>query len=130
MCDECRQNPCDARCPNNTEEIDECCAECGNILEKGEEVYVNNNDEVICLECMENLEIGKIIDFFNLQKEVVQLYKKAEEFADKKLKIISKNRNLTVEEKEIYRDVFFEDYIQNTIYERAVINDLLHIGKR
>lgn len=71
MCEECRQNPCDARCPNNIEGINECCAECGNILEKGEEVYVNNNDETICLECMESLEIGKIIDFFNLQKEVV-----------------------------------------------------------
>ena len=57
------------------------------------------------------------------------VYKKAEEFADKKLEIVSSGRSLTDKEKEMYREIFFEDYIQNTIYERVIINDLLHIGK-
>lgn len=55
------------------------------------------------------------------------MYKKAQEFADKKLEFVSKNQNLTEKEKGIYWDIFFEDYIQNTIYERVIINDLLHI---
>ena len=38
MCNECNQYSCSAKCPNYTEEEQECCTECGIILEKGEEV--------------------------------------------------------------------------------------------
>lgn len=52
-------------------------------------------------------------------------YEKAEEFANNKLEIVSRNQNLTEQEKDIYWDIFFVDYIKNTIYERKLINDLL-----
>ena len=59
----------------------------------------------------------------------MEICEKAKEFADKKLQNVSKNQNLTDREKEIYREIFFVDYIQNTFYERVMINDLLHIRK-
>ncbi|WP_250278000.1 LIM domain-containing protein [[Clostridium] colinum] len=72
MCNECNQYICDSRCPYADADIEkECCMECGNILEKGEEVYVNEDNKPICTECMESLEVSKIIEFFKLQKEVI-----------------------------------------------------------
>ena len=71
MCNECNQYRCDIRCPNYTEEEKECCTECGSILEKGEEVLVNDDNEPLCTGCMDKLQTEDIIRFFNLQKEVV-----------------------------------------------------------
>lgn len=70
MCNECRQYPCNSRCPNNVEEERECCTECGNVLEKGEEVYVNDDNKIICFECFETMENIEIANFFGFQKEV------------------------------------------------------------
>ncbi|WP_250277999.1 hypothetical protein [[Clostridium] colinum] len=56
-------------------------------------------------------------------------YEKAEEFANNKLEIVSSNKNLTEQEKNIYWNIFFVDYLQNTIYERKLINDLLYVKK-
>ncbi len=72
MCNECNLQMCDPRCPySNVEEGQESCCECGNILEKGVEVYVNDENEVICEECFENIENKRIAEFFGLSKEVI-----------------------------------------------------------
>ena len=70
MCNECRQYPCNSRCPNNVVDERECCTECGNVLEKGEEVYVNDDNKIICFECFETMENIEIANFFGFQKEV------------------------------------------------------------
>ena len=71
MCNECNQYRCDIRCPNYTEEEKEYCKECGIILEKGEEVLINDDNEPLCIGCMDKLQTEDIIRFFNIQKEVV-----------------------------------------------------------
>lgn len=72
MCSSCNLIVCDPRCPySNIETEQECCCECGNILEKGEEVYVNSENEAICEECFESMENKRIAEFFGLFKEVI-----------------------------------------------------------
>lgn len=70
MCNECNQYSCSAKCPNHTEEEKECCTE-WDILEKGKEVLVNDDNEPLCIGCMDKLQTEDIIRFFNIQKEVV-----------------------------------------------------------
>lgn len=52
------------------------------------------------------------------------------EFAKNKLEIVSKNRKLTEEEKEMFFEIFVNNVIENIAYEGATINALLDIRKR
>ncbi len=69
MCEECRQSPCDTRCPNNTEEEKTYCKICDKVLED-EEVYTDGFD-YICENCFESMTPVDIAEMFNISKEAV-----------------------------------------------------------
>ena len=71
MCNECGQIKCLGRCPNNTEEEKIHCIQCDSILEEGDEIYTNNNDEIICIKCFEQMTNEEIAIFFELQNGVI-----------------------------------------------------------
>ena len=66
MCDECRQNPCDARCPNNTKEEREYCCICDEVLEF-EDAYTDGA-EYICECCFEEMHPVDIARRFNIPR--------------------------------------------------------------
>ena len=52
------------------------------------------------------------------------------EVVNRKLANVSKNKNLTEEEKEMYIKIFIQDVINNLGYERAILNEILHTRKK
>lgn len=56
MCSECRQNPCDPRCPNADEpEAIYFCESCGNGIFKGD-YYWDIDEMIICENCIEDMK--------------------------------------------------------------------------
>lgn len=52
MCELCRQNPCDPRCPNAPEPAVVClCCQCGREIYEGEDLY-DIGDERWCESCV------------------------------------------------------------------------------
>lgn len=63
MCEICRSNPCDARCPNSDAETEPFfCKNCGELITSDDETYIDIfGDRFHCLECA--------LDYHNIQKE-------------------------------------------------------------
>ena len=72
MCNECREYPCNSRCPNNVVDERECCTECGYEFETGDSAYyaLGRDDELYCLECIEEMTAEEIILNFLEEEEI------------------------------------------------------------
>lgn len=70
MCDECRIEPCDIRCPNY-DMYAENCFHCGHKLRFGTLCYEGDGDKVIHGDCLYEMEAGELIEFFRLEDQGV-----------------------------------------------------------
>lgn len=55
MCEVCRCNPCDIRCPNAEDIVCYKCTVCGDNICVGEDYY-DINDEYICTNCISDFK--------------------------------------------------------------------------
>ena len=64
MCDICRKNPCDSRCPNADEpKFNHYCSSCGEGISEGEEYVENDNGEYIHYVCPTARELVQFLGY-------------------------------------------------------------------
>lgn len=69
MCQECRRDPCDPRCPNYVCNSIRHCSECGG--EVWEEMkYYRSDNGLICEECLNSMSAKEIIELTGGRLEV------------------------------------------------------------
>lgn len=63
MCEICRSNPCDVRCPNSDAETEPFfCKNCNELITEEDEPYIDAFEErFCCLSCA--------LDYYNIRKE-------------------------------------------------------------
>ena len=73
MCMECRQSPCDCRCPNAEppEEI-YICAECGLGIYEGEELIEIDGDYYHA-DCVEDMGFSRLLEILDLKKQIARV---------------------------------------------------------
>ena len=75
MCEICGQNPCDPRCPNAPDPEPVCtCDECGYGIFEGERFYRKDDGKIICMDCMENMNLDDLLDLFGIELETAEPY--------------------------------------------------------